>query len=87
MVNITRHSVDGVVIAVWHPENPTDGYSISYDSGGWMNGLYDSVQSALIGAALDIVNPCLMSEIVNKINNVNGQNRLISAEDLSEHKE
>ena len=69
-------------IKVWHPEKDRTGYLISHDQYGWLRGAYDSVQSALAGAELDIAMNPAFYEMQDRVNNVSRENRFITIDDL-----
>ena len=75
-------NIDGHEMMLWHPF-PSDhyhAYSIS-DGGGWINGLFDSRESAIEGFRLTFKQDGreLLSQISKKIN----PDRAITLEDLA----
>ena len=84
MNKLTEHIVSGTCVLVWHPKPPETSFSISLKSGGWLVGRYDSIESALAGAFLDLY---LIEEFYNlqkEINHFDKQNRLITLSDLED---
>lgn len=78
---ITEHIVDGESVNVWHPQQ-NDGFSVSMTSGGWLTGTYDSVESALMGAKLDInLNPSFY-KLQKEVNHFDKGNRTLTVNDL-----
>lgn len=75
---ITTHTVDGEAVNVWHSD---EGLSISFESGGWMKGTYDSVESAILGAKLDIMGCVEFYEMQERVNHFDKGNRLITKSD------
>lgn len=78
---ITHYTVKGQPIKVWKSEDE-EGYSISHGFGGWMIGSYDSIESALMGAELDLICNCEFYKLQKEVNYVDEQNRLLTVEDL-----
>lgn len=78
---ITEHTVKGEPIKVWRSEDE-DGYSISYGLGGWMTGIYDSIESALMGAELDLLGDVDFYKLQKEVNHIDKQNRLLTVKDL-----
>lgn len=85
MTKITNHTVDGEEVNIWHPEKDSSGYSISSDSGSWMPGTYDCIESAELGAKACFINESkFVTELQQPINHFDKQNRLLTIEDVSE---
>ena len=82
---ITEHIINGEPVNVWHPEEKKsgfDGFSISMASGGWLTGVYDSIESALMGAELDInLNPDFY-KLQKEVNHFDNGNRTLTVNDL-----
>jgi len=79
----TEHDVIGLTVIVWHPTKDDVDFSISLKSGGWLVGLYDSVESALVGAECDLRSIPEFYEMQKRVNYFYNENRLISLEDLN----
>lgn len=79
---ITKHTVVGERVSVWHAKENDEGYSIFLCSGGWLVGSYDSVESALMGAELDLKLNSEFYTLQKEINHFDKGNRLITANDL-----
>lgn len=75
--------VNGRSLKVWIPNDEKEGYSIS-DYGGWISGIFDGIDSAIEGFKLTFSPDGheKLFALSNKINNVNGENRLITLGDL-----
>lgn len=80
---ITEHEVSGETIKVWHPGRQP-GFCISHGDGGWMPGVFDSVEAALLGAAACFEDESrFVLEIQYPINSFDKQYRLININDLN----
>jgi hypothetical protein len=79
---ITEHNVDGDMINVWHPKGDETSYSISFGGGGWMVGSYDSIESALMGAELDLLGDVDFYDLQQRVNHFDKEDRLITVKDL-----
>lgn len=84
MNKLTEHIVNGTRVMVWHPKPTETSFSISLKSGGWLVGSYDSVESALAGAFLDLYLVEEFYTLQKEINRFDKQNRLISLSDLED---
>ncbi len=84
MDKLTTHSILDTDINVWHPKEGESGFAISMSEGGWLTGVFDSVESALMGAKLDLELVSEFYELQKKVNHVNMENRLITVNDLLE---
>lgn len=82
MQKTTKHDVDGEKVCVWHPTPDSKGFSVSLETGGWISGSYNSVESALIGAKCDI--DCISDfyEMQKRVNHFDRENRLITVNDF-----
>jgi len=80
---ITEHYISGSIVNVWHPAEDEVGFSVSLKSGGWMVGLYDSAESALVGAECILRLTPGFYEMQKRVNYFYNENRLISLEDLN----
>lgn len=85
--DITEVTVEGEPVNIWHPDYkdslPYDGFSISYSRGGWMPGIYDSIESAKEGARMCFTGrETELVEIKDRVNNYKLGNRAITLEDL-----
>ena len=70
-------------VVIHLPEEDSPGYAISFISGGWMPGIYDSVESALKGAHCCFHDEGkFVKEIQQPINFFNRGNRLITIGDM-----
>lgn len=78
---ITHHTVNGEPIEVWKSKDD-DSYSISYGFGGWMVGSYDSIESALMGAELDLLGDVDFYDLQKEVNHFDKGNRLFTVDDL-----
>lgn len=78
---ITTHIVDGEPIDVWKGEND-ENYSIHYGGGGWMTGIYDSIESALMGAELDLSCNEDFYDLQKEVNHFDKGNRSLTVNDL-----
>lgn len=78
----TIHTVNGSKIKLWHPNKDSEGYSISFASGGWMCGLYATVEAALLGASYDLECSEEFYKMQERVNSVYKENRLITIEDV-----
>ncbi len=78
---ITTHIVNGDEILVWKSKDG-DSYSISYGGGGWMTGGYDSIESALMGAELDLLGNVDFYDLQKEVNHFDKCNRLLTVNDL-----
>lgn len=67
---------------VWHPESVGQGFSISMADGGWLEGSYDSIESALKGAEQALKLTPKFLEMQKRVNHVNQENRLITLSDF-----
>jgi hypothetical protein len=74
----TIHTVNGSNIKLWHPNKDSEGYSISLASGGWMCGLYATLEAALLGASYDLECSEEFYNMQDKVNSVYKENRLIT---------
>ena len=74
--------VDGKILKIWLPKGYL-GYMIS-DDGGWLDGVFDSKESAIEGFRLTLKpdGHALLAEINKRINFITGENRLITMTDL-----
>ena len=83
---MTRTDTYGEIV-VHHPnvKKGDSGFSISYIYGGWMPGVFDSVESAIIGGQCCFIDE---SRFVNKvqqpINHVDRGNREITIDDMKD---
>jgi hypothetical protein len=84
MIKQSIHTVKGSEIRVWHPNKDAEGYSISSASGGWMCGLYETLESALLGASYDMECNEDFYEMQERVNSVYKENRLITIKDIME---
>lgn len=78
---ITHHVVQGEPVNVWKSKDD-DSYSISYGGGGWMVGSYDSIESALMGAELDLSCNEDFYKLQKEVNHFDKGNRLLTVNDL-----
>ena len=79
----TEHKIDGEIIVVWHPTPESAGYSMSYGGGGWMPGIYDSVEATILGAKACFEDEYEFVESIQKpVNHVLKGNRMITVEDF-----
>lgn len=78
---ITHHTVKGEPIKVWKSKDE-EGYSISHGGGGWMIGVYDSIESALMGAELDLLNSVDFYDLQREVNHFDKGDRLLTVNDL-----
>ncbi len=76
------HIVNGSKIKLWHPNKNSGGYSISFESGGWMCGLYATLEAALLGAIYDLECSEEFYKMQERVNSVYKENRLINIEDI-----
>mgnify|MGYP006148668125 CR=1 FL=1 len=84
MAKIENYLVCGEKIKVWHPETIGAGFCISMGTGGWLDGSFDSIESALKGAEHNLKLTAVFFEIQKKINHVDQENRLITLNDLAD---
>lgn len=82
MNKITEHKVLNEKVSVWHPKDDEKGFVISLTSGGWLSGIYDSVESALKGAEMDLNSNQSFHKMRKEVNYYDKGNRLISIDDL-----
>lgn len=82
MNKITEHDVEGEKVLVWHPTPESIGFSISLEAGGWLTGVYDSIESALIGAKCDIDCIAEFYEMQKRVNHFDREDRLITVNDF-----
>jgi len=83
MGKIIEHNVNGVPVNVWYPEQDNQGFNISYGPGGWMPGIYDSLEAALLGANACLIDEArFVKEVQQPINHVDKGDRLITEEDI-----
>ena len=78
---ITEYTVDGESVNVWHPQQGVE-FCVSMTSGGWLTGVYDSVESALMGAELDINAHPDFYKMQKEINHFDKGNRTLTVNDL-----
>ena len=72
-------------VIVHFPSKNSEGFSISYIHGGWMPGIYDSVESAIRGAECCFKDESLfVKTIKDPINHYDKGNRLITLSDMFE---
>lgn len=82
MNKVTEHNVLNEKVLVWHPKKHQEGFSISLSSGGWLCGTYDSIESALKGAELDLKLNDSFHKMQKDVNHYDKSDRLISMDDL-----
>lgn len=82
MERITEHNVEGEKVLVWHPRPDSKGFAISLEAGGWLTGVYDSIESALIGAKCDIDCIAEFYEMQKRVNHFDRGNRFIAVSDF-----
>lgn len=79
---ISKTTVHGDCV-IHHPTKKSPGYSISYVHGGWMPGIYDSIESAIKGFECCIIDECrFVEEIQKPINHFDKGNIFISVADM-----
>jgi len=80
---VTYMSVQGRQLKVWPPKNPDEGYQIA-DEGGWIDGIYDSEETAVKAFKITFNKGGwdTLSKLSKNINRVDTGNRLITSEDL-----
>lgn len=76
------HNIDGGRIRVYHPKKQGKGYQIAIASGGWLKGLYDSIESALLGAKYDLMLNDDFYEMQKQVNHFDREDRLITVNDF-----
>lgn len=74
----------GELIKIWHPVKgePKPCFSITYGNGGWMDGLYETEEAAKMGAELQLANIEEFYPLQKEVNQVGGQYRFLTTEDL-----
>lgn len=76
-----QERIDKVV--VWYPDNECEGYQVSYIGGGWLPGIYDSVETAVKASEMIFVDESrFIEEIQKPINHFDKGNRLITVDNL-----
>lgn len=78
---ITHYTVKGEPIKVWKSKDE-GGYSISHGGGSWMIGVYDSIESALMGAELELLNSVDFYDLQREVNHFDKGDRLLTVNDL-----
>ena len=78
----TVKKVLGVDVLMWHPDCDSEGYSISLKDGGWLKGIYDSIDSAILGAERDLNFDNEFYIMQERVNNFKKENRLITVKDF-----
>jgi len=81
---ITEVEVSGNMVNIWHPKKGESGFVISLSSGGWLSGIYDSVESAMLGAEYDLLMKPEFYEMQKRVNHFDKENRLISVDDFKD---
>ena len=76
------HNIDGGRIRVYRPKKQDKGYQIAIASGGWLKGLYDSIESALLGAKYDLMLNEDFYEMQKRVNHFDREDRLITVNDF-----
>lgn len=79
---ITEVEVSKEKISIWHPKKGESGFVISLSSGGWLSGIYDSVESAILGAKYDLLMKHEFYEMQKRVNHYDKENRLITVDDF-----
>lgn len=70
-------------IKVHYPSKDDSGYCISYIHGGWMPGVYDSVESAIKGGECCFIDEHrFVIDIQQPINHFDKENREITLKDM-----
>lgn len=82
MNKATIHNVDGEDVRVYHPKKSEKGYQIAIASGGWLKGLYDSIESSLLGAKCDLMLNEDFYEMQKRVNHFDREDRLITVKDF-----
>lgn len=82
MIKTTVHDVCGDSVRVYHPKKSEKGYQIAVASGGWLKGLYDSIESALLGAKYDLMLNEDFYEMQKRVNHFDREDRLITVKDF-----
>jgi len=84
MHKITKHNVNGTIVKVWHPNEKHDVpcFQISIDSGGWLIGSYDSIESAILGANCNLMMNESFYKMQKRVNHDDRENRLIMMDDF-----
>lgn len=71
-------------IQIWSPQEGESGFCISMVGGGWLPGVFDSVESALKGSELIMIDEFrFVKEIQEPTNHFDKGNREITIEDLN----
>lgn len=69
-------------ITVHYPSKNSPGYSISYTDGGWMPGIFDSVESAFLGGYICLDDEDAFVSGLSHIYHSDKENREITVNDL-----
>jgi hypothetical protein len=84
MNRITEVTIQDDVVNVWHPSKGDEGFCIAMKSGGWLPGVYDSVESATKGAERCFDDESkFVAEIQKPINHFDKENRMITLSDFN----
>jgi len=75
--------IDGDEVYLWPPSGH-EGWTIS-DSEGWLDGVFDSEESAIMGFKLSqcAAGYAKLSAICKKVNHIDRENRLITCDDFN----
>lgn len=75
--------IEGYSLKIWSPKK-CPGFTIS-DGGGWLDGVFDSRESAIEGFKLSL-SPngyCLLAGLNRRVCHITRENRLITLDDLA----